>query len=67
VQEALNTNGFSNSRDSVFGLFTEALVKRFQESKGMRADGVVGPATRTALGFSRGRGGRISRTRAALK
>jgi len=51
VQEALNTNGFSNSRDGVFGPFTEALVKRFQDSKGLRADGVVGPATRAALGL----------------
>jgi chitosanase len=51
VQEALNTNGFANSRDGLFGPFTEALVKRFQDSKGLRADGVVGPAVRTALGL----------------
>jgi len=51
VQEALNTNGFSNSRDGVYGPFTEALVKRFQDTKGLRADGVVGPAVRTALGL----------------
>jgi chitosanase len=51
VQEALNTNGFSNSRDGVYGPFTEALVKRFQESKGLRADGVIGPAARAALGL----------------
>jgi peptidoglycan hydrolase-like protein with peptidoglycan-binding domain len=51
VQEALNTNGFANSRDGLFGPFTEALVKRFQDSKGLRPDGVVGPAVRTALGL----------------
>jgi chitosanase len=51
VQDALNTNGLSNGRDGVYGPFTEALVKRFQDSKGLRADGVVGPATRTALGL----------------
>jgi chitosanase len=51
VQEALNTNGFSNSRDGVYGPFTEALVKRFQDSHGLRVDGVVGPAVRAALGL----------------
>jgi len=51
VQDALNTNGFSNSRDGVYGPFTEALVKRFQDTKGLRVDGVVGPAVRTALGL----------------
>ena len=51
VQEALNTNGFANSRDGVYGPFTEALVKRLQDSKGLRADGVVGPAARAALGL----------------
>jgi len=51
VQEALNTHGLANGRDGVFGPFTEVLVKRFQESKGLCADGVVGPATRAALGI----------------
>lgn len=51
VQEALNTNGFANSRDGIYGPFTEALVKAFQTARGMKADGVVGPATRTALGL----------------
>jgi chitosanase len=51
VQEALNTSGFANSRDGVYGPFTEALVKRLQDSKGLRADGVVGPAARAALGL----------------
>lgn len=51
VQDALNTNGFSNSRDGVYGPFTEALVKRFQDTKGLRVDGVAGPAVRTALGL----------------
>jgi chitosanase len=51
VQEALNSNGFANGRDGVYGPFTEALVRRFQDSKGLRADGVVGPGVRTALGL----------------
>jgi peptidoglycan hydrolase-like protein with peptidoglycan-binding domain len=51
VQEALNTNGLANLRDGVYGPFTEALVKKFQERQGLRPDGVVGPATRQAMGL----------------
>jgi chitosanase len=51
VQEALNTHGFANSRDGVFGPFTETLVKQFQTSRGIKDNGVVGPSTRVALGL----------------
>jgi chitosanase len=51
VQEALNANGFTNNRDGVYGPFAEALVKKFQSSRQLRPDGVVGPATRAALGL----------------
>jgi len=51
VQEALNTNGFPNNRDGVYGPFTAELVKQFQKAKQLRDDGVVGPATRVALGL----------------
>lgn len=51
LQEALNSRGFANTRDGVFGPFTEALVKMFQRAQGLVADGVVGPATRRALGL----------------
>jgi chitosanase len=51
LQEALNLHGFSNAPDGIYGPLTEALVKQFQESKGLRVDGIVGPATRSALGI----------------
>lgn len=51
VQEALNTNGFRNDPDGIFGPFTETLVRAFQKAKQMRVDGVVGPATRAILGL----------------
>jgi len=51
VQEALNSAGFTNSKDGLFGPFTEVLVKKFQQSKQLKDDGVVGPSTRAALGL----------------
>jgi peptidoglycan hydrolase-like protein with peptidoglycan-binding domain len=50
VQEALNSQGFANSRDSLFGPFTEALVKRFQQSRQIKHDGVVRPNDALAAG-----------------
>lgn len=51
VQEALNICGFVNSRDGIFGPFTASLVKRFQQDRQLKVDGVVGPGTRAALGL----------------
>jgi len=51
VQAALKANGLDNSCDGVYGPFTAALVKRFQATKSLTVDGVVGPATRSALGL----------------
>src|SRR5580765_845245 len=53
LQQALQTAGFSpGAIDGSFGLGTEAAVIAFQRSKGIGADGVVGPKTATALGLA---------------
>jgi peptidoglycan hydrolase-like protein with peptidoglycan-binding domain len=53
VQTALQQRGFSTGgTDSVFGGSTEFAVLQFQRRNGLSADGVVGPATATALGLS---------------
>jgi chitosanase len=49
LQAALNRAGFANAPDGVFGPATDALLKRFQSSQGLMADGVAGPRTRSAL------------------
>jgi hypothetical protein len=48
-QVLLNKNGFKTSVDGVFGSGTETSVKAFQSSRGLTADGIVGPATWSAL------------------
>lgn len=53
LQHLLNTQLHPSpklSEDGDFGARTERAVKRFQETRGLVADGVVGPKTWTALG-----------------
>jgi len=50
LQRALKKAGFSMDADGIFGRNTEAAVRRFQQKKGLTVDGVVGRATRAALG-----------------
>lgn len=49
VQYLLTSRGFSTTADGAFGPGTTAKVKDFQSSRGLGADGVVGPATWSAL------------------
>lgn len=48
LQRALDKNGLKNSCDGIYGPFTEVIVRKWQESKGIKEDG-VGPDTRTSL------------------
>lgn len=38
--------------DGIFGIVTEEAVKTFQEKNGLKADGIVGPATLAKLGIA---------------
>lgn len=49
LQQALVKAGISVGTDGVFGKGTEAAVKQFQQNHSLTADGIVGPATRSAL------------------
>jgi hypothetical protein len=52
LQQILTSKGYSTKGiDGVFGPATEAAVKKFQKAKKLKADGIVGPATKKALGM----------------
>lgn len=51
LQLALESNGYATGGvDSIFGRHTLQLVQAFQSAKGLKSDGIVGPATWAALG-----------------
>lgn len=53
IQSSLQSLGFFNSNvTGFFGPITRDAVIRFQQSRGLSADGVVGPNTLAALGLS---------------
>lgn len=51
LQQALKNRGLTVSVDGSFGPKTAEAVKTFQSRRGLKADGIVGPATRAALGL----------------
>ncbi|MBY0098125.1 peptidoglycan-binding protein [Mesobacillus maritimus] len=50
LQQILTNKGYSTKgTDGIFGSNTEAAVKKFQKANKLKADGIVGPATKKAL------------------
>ena len=54
LQESLVSAGFDIGIDGDFGNGTEAAVREFQRSMGLKVDGVVGPRTASLLGVELG-------------
>ena len=53
VQRALATRlpGLEVEADGIFGSNTDRAVRQFQTRQNLTSDGIVGPATRAALGL----------------
>jgi peptidoglycan hydrolase-like protein with peptidoglycan-binding domain len=49
LQQLLSDHGFGIAPDGVFGAFTTSIVRQFQRTSGLPADGVVGADTWSAL------------------
>lgn len=49
LQNLLTQKGFPLQTDGIFGFNTDAAVRSFQRSRGLRVDGIVGPNTWAAL------------------
>src|SRR5262245_5943612 len=49
LQYLLTSRGYSTTADGDFGSGTKAAVTAFQQSRGLSADGIAGPATFSAL------------------
>lgn len=49
IQKQLATAGFQNEANGVFDVKTQEAVRLFQQSKGLKVDGMVGEQTLTAL------------------
>jgi peptidoglycan hydrolase-like protein with peptidoglycan-binding domain len=49
IQKMLVAAGFAVGERGVFDEITEEAVRQFQEAKGLRVDGIVGPQTLAAL------------------
>lgn len=50
LQQRLVSRGYSLVVDGIFGNATHDAVVRFQRSRGLTQDGIVGPLTWSALG-----------------
>lgn len=64
IQHLMNQRGYGLAVDGAYGSVSVDAVKRFQRSKGLAADGQVGPATWPKLVYTLRQGGNGSHVRA---
>lgn len=51
IQRALTRLGYGTAQDGVYGPLTREMVMAFQKACGLKADGIVGPATLARMGL----------------